>query len=87
MAVHITEADCEFGGSIADVAANLTGEVRDPLRWVSDMVAAKGSPERSAVLMQDLRLILGPVLLHGAELDDAVRGRCSDAYTAWLESL
>ena len=87
MAVQITEADCEFGGSIADVAANLTGEVRDPLRWVSDMVAGKGSPEKSAVLMQDLRLILSPVLLHGAQPDDAIRGRCSDAYTAWLESL
>ncbi len=87
MTVQITEADSEFGGSIADVAANLAGEVRDPLRWVSDMAAGKGSPEKSAVLMQDLRRILRPVLLDGAPPDDAVRSRCRDAYTAWVARL
>ncbi len=87
MVFQITEADCEFGDSIADVAANLTGEVRDPLRWVSDMAAVKGSPKKSAELMQDLRRILGPVLLDGARPDDCVRSRCREAYTAWLVSL
>ncbi|MCH7862981.1 MAG: hypothetical protein IH998_15190, partial [Proteobacteria bacterium] len=45
--MKITEADREFGRSIADLAANLVGEVGDPLQWVADMVALKGPPEQA----------------------------------------
>ena len=86
-AMHITEADREFGRSIVDVAINLSGEVRDPLSWVADMAAGRGPDEQSRQLLRELRLILAPVLKHGAVPNDSLRARCTEAYTHWLASL
>ena len=85
--MQVTEADREFGREIADVIASLRGHGGDPLRWVSDTISLKATPDRCAELMTELRQILEPVLEENEEPDDDLRTRCTESYVTWLAGL
>ena len=85
--MKITEADRVFGRSIADFAANLVGEVSDPLQWVADMSALKGPPEQAKELIGELRAVLRLVLDGDQQPDEALRQRCAQVYLEWLTQL
>ena len=89
MIMKVTDADREFGSSIADVVANLVGQVDDPVCWlVEDVVAgSKASPEMARKIKRQLQTALAPVLEGHDQPDEALRRRCAVIYIDWLVGL
>ncbi len=87
VSMRITDADRDFGRSIADLAANLVDEGGDPLQWVADMSALKGPPEQAAEMLGALRAVLRPVLDGEQQTDEAMRQGCAAVYLDWLARL
>ncbi len=86
--MRVTQADHEFGRSIADVTAKLRGELTDPLGWVAGRLAGTAAEHtKSQELLSELRDILAPLLEEGKEPNEAMRAECTKAYIAWLANL
>ena len=78
--MRVTQADREFGRSIADVTAKLRAELTDPLGWVAAKLATKEAKHtKSQELLSELREILAPLLEEGKEPNEAMRAECTKA--------